>query len=73
MLLSDLENAANQGSIGREIFGRLNDCSFLLNINPVESAAVAENCPLNFIPSAERFLWVNQLRLLKVVPEFIFD
>jgi hypothetical protein len=73
MLLSEPENAANQGSIGREIFGRLNDWSFLPNINLVESAAVAEDCPLNFIPSAEGFLWVNQLCLLKVIPVFIFD
>ena len=49
------------------------DCGLLPNINPVESAAVAEDCPLNFIPSAERFLWVNQLRLLKVIPVFIRD
>jgi hypothetical protein len=48
-----------------------NDCGLLPNINHVESAAVAEDCPLNFIPSAERFLRVNQLRLLKVIPVFI--
>jgi hypothetical protein len=49
----------------------LNDCGLLPKINPVESAAVAEDCPLNFIPSAERFLWVNQLCLLKVIAVFI--
>ena len=51
----------------------LNDRGLLPNINPVEGAAVAEDGPLNFIPSAERFLWVNQLRLLKVIPVFIGD
>ena len=74
MLSKDEREILNTAlSIGRETSGRLNVCGLLPNINPVESAAVAEDCPLNFIPSAERFLWVNQLRLLKVIPVFIRD
>jgi hypothetical protein len=51
----------------------LNDCGLLPNINPVEGATVAKDCPLNFNPSAERFLWVNQLCFLKVILVFIGD
>ena len=54
-------------------FSKVECLLHLLSINPVESAAFAEDCPLNFIPSAERFVWVNQLGLLKVIPVFIRD